>query len=751
MLRALAASFIFSLSLLLAACGDDAAPPAGSVAPTPMPASVSGSGNVVKGLIRNGIVSAWRWQDGAYVQVATGRTGPTGDFLLEIPAPVAGEVLRLQLDVSPDTSPELRTEMLCDVAQCGSGVRGEWVPLDSGLGLRSWASVGADGVVTLMPLSPVSTLLVSHAESLNDGRLTTAGVDVASLRVAALFGLAPEQLLSRPGNLLDPLWLELASPEALRLSVLSAAVAELSSINGVGIEQVLAILLERFNAHDGHLMQAGEVGSLADIYQGVASLTAANPALQDKVGPWVVAAIAGLQPNELNTSACGEACVEFDSNDVITALGTGSDSLGGDLRRLMEEQGVTRIEDLIAAQLAHYGWLAPADLLALAAVAREAALVSALSAAGMGEPVVDGLAIVREGDVLHFDGQYNGFAIDLDITVPPLPTQFLSYVPGSTLTFVIGAKGTVENGSIRARLDGNLTIRADGTDFMPLRSALEAVMAADPTADEEAKATARTALFTAVAGIVRSGSGLFTLAGEAALVRLEPNGSGLAETDRLAISGRGQMQLDMDGAADGGITASGRADRGTLTLPNGDTFTLDPGLGHALTFALGVDGSASIRIGADVLGHAATVSGSGEIANLGTLLGHLRDNVATLLPALAQVATTELAPSPLLTQLVEDLRALELTVTGQAEIPSYGHTYSLSIANGVLAISQPDSSAVALQVELLSSGMVARAGEQWWLVGLDLGTSPLPSLTLADSRGGEWRWSIDLAGVLASL
>lgn len=751
MLRALAASFIFCLSLLLAACGDDAAPPAGSAAPAPLPASVSGGGNVVKGLIRNGIVSAWRWQGGAYVEVATARTGATGDFVLEIPAPVAGEVLRLQLDVSPDSSPGMRTEMLCDVAQCGSGVRGEWVPLATGLGLRSWASVGADGVVTLMPLSPVSTLLVSHAESLNDGRLTAAGVDVAGLRVASLFGLTPEQLLSRPGNLLDPLWLELASPEALRLSVLSAAVAELSSMNGIGIEEILAMLLERFNAHGGHLMQAGETGSLADIYQGVASLAAANPELQAKVGSWVAAAIAGLQPNQLNTSACGEACVEFDSNDVITALGSGSDSLGGDLRRLMEEQGVTRIEDLIAAQLAHYGWLASADLLALAAVAREAAVVSALSAAGMGEPVVDGLAIVREGDVLHFDGQYNGFAIDLDITVPPLPTQFLSYVPGSTLTFVIGARGTVQNGNLRAHLDGNLTIRADGTDFTPLRSALEAVIAAAPTADEEAKGAARTALLTAAADIVRTGSGLFTLEGEAALARLESNGTALVETSRLAISGRGQLQLDMDGLADGGIEASGRADYGTLTLPNGDTFTIDPGLGHTLTFALGADGAASLRIGAHVLGHAATVSGSGQLENLGMLLGHLRDNVADLLPDLAQMATAGLDPSLLVTQLVEDLGALELTVTGQAEIPSYGHTYSLSIANGVLALSQPDSSTVALQLELLSGGLVARAGEQWWLVGVDLSMPTQPMLTLADWRGGEWRWGFDLSGVLASL
>lgn len=750
MLRALLASFAFSLSLLLAACGGDSAP-ASAGSPPALPASVSGSGNVVKGLIRNGIVSAWRWEAGTYVQVASARTGAGGDFVLDIPDPVAGEVLRLQLDVSPDTSPEQRTEMLCDVAQCGSAVKGEWVPLASGMGLRSWASVGADGVVTLMPMSPVSTLLVSHAEALNDGHLTAASVDVARLRVADLFGMTPQQLLSRPGNILDSLWLDAASPEAMRLSVLSAAMAELSTLSGLSIEQVMGIMLERFNAHDGHLMQAGETGSLADLYQGVSSLAAANPAVQHKINSWLTAAIAGLQSGQLNTAVCGTSCATFDSNDVLDALGAGSDTLGGDLRRVMAEQGAARIEDLLAAQLAQYGWLATPDSVALAGVAVDVALQSAMASAGLGDASLAGVTVVREGNVLHFDGVYNGFTLDLDVTVPPLSQQILDYQPGSVLSFVIGARGTVQNDRLRASLDGNLTIVADGTDFTATRTALTALAGAMLASDPVAAAQARTALLAAVADIIRTGEGTFTLQGSAALSSLQLQGDVLTEIRQLAISGRGQMHIDMDGLANGGIKAEGSLDYGSLTLPTGDTFTIDPAKGNSLTFALDADGTAALNIGAHVLGHDATVTGVGRLAALGPLLGHLRDNVAGLAENLSRILVSGIDFSPTLAQLLTDLKALSLSVSGQAVIPDYSHTYSLTIADGVMTLSQPDSSVAALRVELLAQGLLARAGEQWWLVGADLSTPAYPAVTLADSRGGEWRWDFDFAGLLAAL
>lgn len=142
--------------------------------------------------------------------------------------------------------------------------------------------------------------------------------------------------------------------------------------------------------------------------------------------------------------------------------------------------------------------------------------------------------------------------------------------------------------------------------------------------------------------------------------------------------------------------------------------------------------------------------GSGRLVRLGVLLNHLRDNVATLAETLVLADTTDLDVQPTLAQLLTDLRGLELALTGQVVIPDYGHTYTLAVANGVLRISQPDSTETALELALLAKGLVARAGGQWRLVGLDLAVPGYPALTLADSDGGEWRWDFNFSGQLAT-
>lgn len=738
MIRALLASFLFSLSLLLAACGGG-----GGAATTavPPPVSAAGAGNVVKGLVRNGIVSAWRWREGAYVRVAAARTGGDGAFTLNIPDPVPGEVLRLQLEVSPDTSPDLRTEMLCDASQCGSATRGQWTEITSGMGLASWASIGSEGVVTIMPMTAISTLLVRHAEMLAGGHLTPDALDVARLRVAALVGLNPAQLLELPGDILNDTWVSVASPEAVRLSVLSAAIAELAAGNGQTIEQVLDLFAGRFNDRDGHLLQSGEPGSLADWLGGVGGVATASPAVMEKILEWGTALAGSLRAGELTVTACGSGCGDFDSNRLITALGTGPDMLGADLRRVMDEHGVTRLEDLIGAQLARYSWLAQADTTALAGVALNVAMAGAGSALTGSDVSLAGVTVVRDGNVQHLSGELNGFAVELDLTLPSVLQQVLFAAPGSPVVLVIGASGQVHNDRLRGRLDGSLTIDASRTDFGPLRTAVQSLLQAgsDPAASQAAQA----ALLDAIAGIVRAGKATFTLQGEAALARLEVVDGALAETSQLGISGRGVLNLDMNGRADGGIAADGRADYGTLVLPSGDTFTVDPRQGHALTFALGKDGTAALAIGAHVLGHSAAVSGNGRLARLGVLLDHLRDNVATM------IESQVLELQPTLAQALADLSTLELSLQGQAVIPDYNHTYTLALAGGVLTLSQPNSATTALSVALLAKGALARAGDQWWLLGVDLSTPATPALTLADSGGGEWRWSVDLSGLLA--
>lgn len=737
MLRALATSFLLFLTVLLAACGDESPGVAmGSAGPT-----ATAQSNVVKGLIRNGVVRALRWQDGAYVEVASVRTGGDGSFTLTIPDPVAGEVLRLELGLAPDGN----TEMQCDVADCGFATRGEWGVLSSDLGLTSWASVGEDGNVTIMPMTPVSTLLVSYAGNFG-GQLTPVSLAAASQRVAALFNMSPADLLVRPGSVVDAAWMSGATPQAIKLSLVSAAFAELAMTNGTSIEALIDSYVTAFVENNGHLVQDGSAQSLGDLFRSLQNVLAsgADPtAVQDWMTQWAGDFLNALQYNQLNTVTCDGACPAFSSNDLITAMGTGEDTLGGDLLLVMQQKGVSTIEQLVARELGKFGWLVSQDSADLAAVTMQVIGYGIAGTLKMPLVATQGLTPTLQDGVLQVTGSHdNGMQVDLSVTLAPVIELLQGYsAAGTPPQFTWAVSGTVQNANVRAALDGSLTLDSTGTNLTALKTAVNAMVAAVVSGDQLALALAIQALQPAVADILRNGEATFTLQGNAGIAKLELVGEQMEETSRLAIEGRGWLHVDMNGGSNGAIVADGAAEFGKLTLPNGDYFEIDPESGHALTFALGTDGTASTSFGANVLSYAAEVSGDGRIGNLGVLLTNLRNVIA------GQVQTGLLDLNAVLLQFLGDVGGLSLTVNGQAEIPGLGHTYKLTIAGGHLSISQPDSEEIALDLSFGGSELLVQAGGKWWLVGLDLQNFGYPALVIADSQGGEW--SFDLMSLVA--
>lgn len=731
-MKALFTSFCFSLALLLAACGDNASGPA---IDTPT-GSASANSNVVKGVIRNGIVTAKRWQDGTYVDVASARTNTAGSFTLSIPDAVPGEVLRLDLSLSSDSSQP--TEMLCDAVACGDKTFGEWAPLTVNPGLASWASVDASGNLTIMPMTVVSTLLVDFAEAVGGGHIDAAAIGAARQRVAALFGMNGDALMARPGNIVDSAWLAAASDSSLRLSLLSAAFAQLAEQNGVALDSLISNYVQAFVANGGHLLQDGGSESLGEVYRGIAAIAASagSAELQGRVSSWLTNLLANLNSGLLNSSACSD-CGSFDSNAILATLGTGPDTLGGDLQRVLLEHNAPTLEALLAQQLAQYGWLASQDSVAVAGVAAQAVAFGLEAALGTQPAPVNGLTPVLDGNVLHVTGNQNGLDVDLDLTVPNLLTFITSYQKNGPARFTIGASGSLANERIRASIDGSLAINADATNFLPLKNAFYAFFTASTP---EAQQTALQSLMQAVAGILRTGQASFTLEGSAGIAKLELQGDTLAETSRLAIEGKGVLQVDMAGGSNGAIAASGSVEHGRITLPTGDTFEVDPAQGHSLSFALAGDGTAQATFAAYVLGHSAAVSGSGRLAGLGTLLGNLRDSVASGLE------TGALDLNTLLAQLLTDVGNLRLSASGQAEIPDFGHHYTMTLADGHMKISQPNSSSTALDVGFSSQGLLLAASNKWWLFGLDLSGSS-PALTITDSSGGEWTYGLGVIGL----
>jgi hypothetical protein len=748
MLRTFAAGFFLSLMLLLTACGGDGDGGAAAATAAPTPTGTASS-NVVKGIVRNGVVRALRWQDGAYVEVARALTGSGGAFALAVPEPRPGEVLRLELRLA--SGADGHTDMLCDATQCGSATYGQWMPLTEELGLASWIRVEQDGRLTVMPLTPVSTLLVKYAESLGGGHLDAFSLEVGLLRVAALFRMDPADLLTRPGNIVDPLWLEAASPEAVKLSLLSAAFAELAHESGSSVEDVIAAYVAAFVENGGHLVQDGATQSLGDLYRTLDTLiaTAGSPTVQAWVTDWMNNFLAALQSGELNTTACAPACAEFDSNAFVDALGLTPDTLGGDLRRVMQEKGVSKLEELLAGELAKYGWLASSDSVAVAAVAMQVLAFGAQASLGMPPQPANGLTPVLEGNVLHVTGtQATGtpgddMQVDLSITLAPLFELIGGYDPNAPApVFTYAVTGTVENSRMRASIDGSLAINSGDTDFRPLQYAMFSLFTAG---DPEAQAAAMQMFNAAIAGILRTGQASFTIDGSAGLARLELQGDQLVETSRLAIAGQAQLKVDMNGRNDTAIKASGSVTHGSITLPNGDHFEVDPDQGHFLKFALGADGTFGTHFAANVLGYAAAVTGEGRLTDLGTLLTRARNSVARSMEN--GTDTTGMADA-LVAQVLKDFSKLSLNVKGSAEIPQLGHSYTLTIADGHLRISQPDSDVTALDLSLGAPGLLAAAGGKWWLLGADFSDLTHPALTLADSNGGEWRWEFDFSGLL---
>ncbi len=719
MLRALFASFCLTLTLLLSACGSGDSTPAASGGSQP---SSAVSSNVVKGIIRNGVVRLSRWQSGAYVTVATATTDEAGAYALSVPSPVVGEVLRLDLDLSTDASHP--TEMLCDAVACGTATFGQWAALTSAPGLSSWVSIDADKNAVVMPMTPVSTLLVHYAERVGGGHMDAGSLGLARQRVASLFRLSVDDLLVRPGNVANGVFLNSASPAAVKLSLLAAAFAQLTD-SSHALENVIGGYADSFVDNNGHLLQAGGAKSLENIYQAVQGVlgAAGNPVLQSAVTTWLSNAVAALESGKLSTVCYeGHPCAEFSSDRFLTALGTGPDTLGGDLRRVMLEQNAGSLEQLVAQQLAKFGWLASGDTVAVAGVAVQAVGYTLLGSVGIPPQASNGLTgeLNNTTHKLHIAGTQNGMVVNLDIDLTSLPVAMQT-----TKVFSFGAVGTLENDNVLASIDGTLTINAAGTDFTPL------LLAFIGSSDDP------NALGKAVSGILKTGKATFSLEGSASLKKKSDNST-------LGIEGAGSLTVDMAGGANGAIAASGSATRGALTLPNGWVFSIDPAKQESLTFGLGQDGSFAAKFSALVLAHAADVSANGKLANLGALLTNLRNGVTTQ----ADAGTLELGS--IVNQLLTDLSTLRLTLDGQATIPDFSHTYKLSYAAGHLVITQPNSTAKALELTFSLSGILAQAGGSWWLVGLDIDDLDHPAITLADDSGGEWRFEFDLSGLLAA-
>jgi hypothetical protein len=361
--------------------------------------------------------------------------------------------------------------------------------------------------------------------------------------------------------------------------------------------------------------------------------------------------------------------------------------------------------------------------LTVAGIALEAVGHTLSGALGTAPVARNGLTPVlnTQNQTLRITGVQNGMTVDLTIALTSITRAMQS-----TKVFNFGAVGTLENANVTATINGTLSIDASATDFNPL-------MLAFMGASDDPKA-----LQKALSGILKTGK--VSLAAQGSAVLAKKN-----SMSKLAINGLGSVAIDMQGGAGGAISASGSAHHGRVILPNGAEFSIDPAKGEKLIFSLGQDGDFSTKFSALVLAHAADVSATGKLAQLGVLLTNLRNSINT------QLLSDAPAFSGVVNQLLTDLSSLRLLLDGKASIPDFAHVYSLSYADSHLRITQPNSTDTALEFSFSLSGILVRASTEWWMLGLDLSVPGDPALLLSDNTGGAWRWSFAaLASALES-
>lgn len=790
MFRALITSFIFSLTLLLAACGSDG----NSAASGGSGISGSSSSVAMKGVLKGASIQVQKWENGAYVTTETVTTDNEGSFTLALAGAEPGDVYKLILSNTAGNA----ITMVCDATQCGTAGFGDDVSLTGGLELSSWATVGDDGAITIMPITPVSTLLVSYAESLNNGRLTAGNIAVSRNRVAALFRLTPDEVMAVPGNIASSSMMASMTDASRKISLLSAAFAELSGGDVGQMGADIQRFSQAFIYNNGRLLEADSSGTfetLHTIYTGAyaAANVAASSTAQALALKWADDIISLLRDGEPSVT-CPNAltdgtCPTINSDRFVDALG----AMGNDVRTVINEHNYPKLEDAIAGELNKFGWLISQDTFALAGVAVQAVgfSISAVvnnTVKGLTNGMMDSMFPLQEvnglypalnGNTLTVTGEQNGLTVDLTITLPDAWDAM-----NGDKSFPIHVSGTVGNDRVSGVVDADVQIDATGTNFTAFTNSLTALannmnqimlksFALAQTNDPEQQAQLQSELealqlqtLLKTRNAVTTGADLAKTAKlkvdidfqKARLVKKGENGN---PDSRLSIEGQGSVTVDMKGGSYGGkderITLNGEVTGGEIMLPNGSFFAVKPG--ESLTFSMGKDG----RFDADVSVSILTLfkaKGYGKLDNMGVLVSDLRDDIVNLLTGVLTQSEDEEKPANiggLLIRLVTNLGSLDLLVEGDVTMvepgKSYtGHVYKARLANTVLTVSQPDKplSNKALELSLGWDGLHVTAGKNWWHIGLDLSSGLLqPAIVMEDDTGSALRYQMNFASLIA--
>lgn len=728
-----AARWLFPvLALVLAGCNsnDDRAAAGGDLPPPP-PASLSGS--VVKGVTANAIVTVLG-SDGAggFTLLGTTTTDAQGAYGLTLPSGFSGAV---QLLVTASTDPANPTLMRCDaVPDCGlhpdgstgdlndDGVVdfGEFAPVGPDFALRAVVAIDAAGP-RIVNVTPLSTLAADWAAQFPQG-IDPDSADAANARVAALFGFALEDMESGISDIADPLWVNLANPEQVRLSLLLATFSQIARTYDIDAQEVIEYLSSLFAAQQGRLLEASDsieqpsIDLFHQVSQTIllAGVVELPPATAEQVSQALDSARAALEH--------GVMAGGMDAREALDTVLARLGPMGAQIDELLELTGLYDPLAVVESQLPQFDWLFTPENLQILPLVLETvgqAIVGSLMLDMPGLPDTQQLSgdewssvtLDRAAKTLTVSGLRYGQMADITIDL----TGLRSGLVAKSMRF--GVDGSVVNTVSAGRIEGELDIDLSGTDTAPLVAAIDALLATEETAGQQ--------LLAALYGLAYGLDAGVAVTGSASLANVE------APAQLLGIAGSLTASLDL-GALPGETIATLDIPAGRIDLPNGDVLQ---GIEGTPVLSVVVADDASLVLAgeatfASVNLPRATAHAEGTLENARAVVEHVR---ATLVGA---VAGGSVDLSGLLASLLDfDWSLLAIQGEGTIEIPELEHQYRARLDNLTGTLYQPwsDQAAATATLDLDQPGIDLVLGGEPWAVTLV--TTPTPRVLLLGPQG----------------
>ena len=230
-MKKLALSVAVSAALFLSACGGSGG---GSSTPS---TSTALSGVAAKGVIQQGIVTAYELVEGEWVARGSATTNDSGQYSLNLVNYKNG-IVKLELSAGANT------RMKCDLSDCDGVAFGQSVALGRDFALD--AVLPNLATATNIPITPYTHMAAAIIKAQVEAKLTAvtdADVSIALSKVSALAGF--DVASTRVIDITDATQLAAASPDEKIAAVRGAAIMELVD-NQLPIEKVLEKLATTF-------------------------------------------------------------------------------------------------------------------------------------------------------------------------------------------------------------------------------------------------------------------------------------------------------------------------------------------------------------------------------------------------------------------------------------------------------------------------------------------------------------------------